>query len=57
MKPANILPSDGRPLVADVGIALAVSAAGGGRLTETGLSLGTPTGGALHPDKRDRPVS
>jgi len=42
VKPANILMSRGRPLVADFGIALAVSAAGGGRLTETGLSLGTP---------------
>jgi serine/threonine-protein kinase len=29
-------------VVADFGIALAVSAAGGGRMTETGLSLGTP---------------
>jgi len=42
IKPANILLSRGRPLVADFGIALAVDAAGGGRLTETGLSLGTP---------------
>ncbi|NIP82283.1 MAG: protein kinase, partial [Gemmatimonadetes bacterium] len=42
IKPANILLQDGRPLVADFGIALAVSAAGGGRMTETGLSLGTP---------------
>ncbi|MBT8402999.1 MAG: serine/threonine protein kinase, partial [Gemmatimonadetes bacterium] len=42
IKPANILLSRGRPLVADFGIALAVSGAGGGRLTETGLSLGTP---------------
>jgi serine/threonine-protein kinase len=42
IKPANILLSHGKPLVADFGIALAVSAAGGGRLTETGLSLGTP---------------
>ncbi len=42
VKPANILLSQGRPLVADFGIALAVSAAGGHRLTETGLSLGTP---------------
>jgi serine/threonine-protein kinase len=33
---------DGRALVADFGIALAVSAAAGGRMTETGLSLGTP---------------
>ncbi len=42
IKPANILLHDGEPLVADFGIALAVSVAGGGRLTETGLSLGTP---------------
>ena len=43
IKPGNILLSErGEPLVADFGIALAVSAAGGGRLTETGLSLGTP---------------
>jgi serine/threonine-protein kinase len=42
IKPANILLSKGRPLVADFGIALAVSQAGGGRLTETGLSMGTP---------------
>ncbi len=42
IKPANILLSRGEPLVADFGIALAVSQAGGGRLTETGLSLGTP---------------
>jgi serine/threonine-protein kinase len=42
IKPANILMSKGRPLVADFGIALAVSQAGGGRLTETGLSMGTP---------------
>jgi serine/threonine-protein kinase len=42
IKPANILLSGGRPLVADFGIALAVTAAGGGRMTETGLSLGTP---------------
>jgi serine/threonine-protein kinase len=42
IKPANILLHDGRPVVADFGIAVAVSAAGGGRMTETGLSLGTP---------------
>ncbi len=42
IKPGNILMSRGEPLVADFGIALAVSAIGGGRLTETGLSLGTP---------------
>jgi len=42
IKPENILLHDGRPMVADFGIALALSAAAGGRLTETGLSLGTP---------------
>jgi eukaryotic-like serine/threonine-protein kinase len=42
IKPENILLQGGRPMVADFGIALAVSAAAGGRMTETGLSLGTP---------------
>jgi len=42
IKPANILLGRGEPVVADFGIALAVSAAAGARLTETGLSLGTP---------------
>ncbi|MCX5755587.1 MAG: serine/threonine-protein kinase, partial [Gemmatimonadetes bacterium] len=42
IKPENILMNDGRPMVADFGIALAVSAAAGGRMTETGISLGTP---------------
>ena len=42
IKPANILLTDGRPLIADFGIALAVAQAGGGRVTETGLSVGTP---------------
>jgi serine/threonine-protein kinase len=42
IKPENILMQDGKPLVADFGIALAVTQAGGSRLTETGLSLGTP---------------
>jgi serine/threonine-protein kinase len=42
IKPANVLLQDGQPVVADFGIAIAVGAAGGSRLTETGLSLGTP---------------
>jgi len=42
IKPENILLHNGRPMVVDFGIALAVSAAAGGRMTETGLSLGTP---------------
>ncbi len=42
IKPENILLHDGRPLVADFGIALAVQHAGGERMTQTGMSLGTP---------------
>ena len=42
IKPENILLHDGAALVADFGIALAVQQAGGERLTQTGLSLGTP---------------
>ena len=42
IKPANILLHDGSALVADFGIALAVRNAGADRITETGLSLGTP---------------
>jgi serine/threonine-protein kinase len=42
LKPENILMQEGQPLIADFGIALAVSNAGGARITQTGLSLGTP---------------
>jgi len=42
IKPENILLQDGHALVADFGIALAVQHAGGARMTQTGLSLGTP---------------
>ena len=42
IKPENILLHDDRALVSDFGIALAVSTAGGTRMTETGMSLGTP---------------
>jgi len=42
IKPENILLHEGVAMVADFGIALAVRAAGGERLTETGLSIGTP---------------
>jgi serine/threonine-protein kinase len=42
IKPENILLQDGRPVVADFGIALAVEQAGGMRMTQTGISLGTP---------------
>jgi eukaryotic-like serine/threonine-protein kinase len=42
LKPENILIQSGQPVIADFGIALAVSNAGGARVTQTGLSLGTP---------------
>src|SRR5678816_328375 len=42
LKPENILLQAGQPVIADFGIALAVSKAGGNRITQTGLSLGTP---------------
>ena len=42
VKPENILLQDGHVVVADFGIALAVEQAGGQRMTQTGLSLGTP---------------
>jgi len=42
VKPENILLYEGEAMVADFGIALAVSAAAGVRLTQTGLAVGTP---------------
>jgi tetratricopeptide (TPR) repeat protein len=42
IKPENILISAGHAVVADFGIARAISAAGAERLTETGLAIGTP---------------
>src|SRR5215204_2848649 len=42
IKPENILLHDGQAIVADFGIALAVQSASGHRITQTGLSLGTP---------------
>ena len=43
IKPENILLQRGHAVVADFGIALAASKSGGSRMTETGMSLGTPT--------------
>jgi eukaryotic-like serine/threonine-protein kinase len=43
IKPENILLEGEHAVVADFGIAQAIDAAGGERLTETGLALGTPT--------------
>jgi eukaryotic-like serine/threonine-protein kinase len=42
IKPENVLLSRDQVLVTDFGIAKALDAAGGEKLTETGLSLGTP---------------
>src|SRR3954467_13465193 len=42
LKPENILLQAGQPVIADFGIAFGVSNAGGSRITQTGLSLGTP---------------
>jgi eukaryotic-like serine/threonine-protein kinase len=57
IKPANILLHAGEPVVADFGIALAISAAGGGRLTETGMSVGTPHYMSPEQASADRVVS
>ena len=42
IKPENVLLRGGHAFVADFGIALAIQQAGGERMTQTGLSLGTP---------------
>jgi serine/threonine-protein kinase len=42
IKPENVLLQSDQVVVADFGIALAIDTAGGARLTETGLSIGTP---------------
>ncbi|HKV73610.1 MAG TPA: serine/threonine-protein kinase [Gemmatimonadales bacterium] len=49
IKPENILFSEGHPVVADFGIAKAVSTAGVGNLTRTGFPLGTP--GYMSPEQ------
>jgi Tol biopolymer transport system component/tRNA A-37 threonylcarbamoyl transferase component Bud32 len=49
IKPENILLHDGSAIVADFGIALAVTQASGARMTQTGLSLGTP--GYMSPEQ------
>jgi hypothetical protein len=49
IKPENILFSAGHPMVADFGIARAVSTAGGANITQTGLALGTP--GYMSPEQ------
>ena len=49
IKPENILFSQGHPIVADFGIAKAISTAGGASLTRTGFPLGTP--GYMSPEQ------
>ncbi len=43
IKPENILLTGGEVVLADFGIARAITAAGGDRLTQTGLAVGTPS--------------
>ena len=43
IKPENILLEDGQAIVADFGIARAIAASNEERLTQTGVTLGTPT--------------
>jgi serine/threonine protein kinase len=52
IEPENILLHDGSALVADFGISLAVQTAAGSRMTQTGLSLGTPRAGDGRADDR-----
>jgi formylglycine-generating enzyme required for sulfatase activity len=49
IKPANVLIEDGEALVADFGIAVALSSADSAKLTATGLSVGTP--GYMSPEQ------
>ncbi len=49
IKPENVLFSEGHPMVADFGIARAVSTAGGTKVTRTGFALGTP--GYMSPEQ------
>jgi serine/threonine-protein kinase len=55
IKPENILLYQGEPMVADFGIALAAASAGRVRLTETGLSLGTPA--YMSPEQASSPAA
>jgi serine/threonine-protein kinase len=54
IKPENILLSGGIAMVADFGIAMAVEQAGSSRLTEPGLSVGTPS--YMSPEQMGGPI-
>jgi len=56
IKPENILLHEGEAMIADFGIALALQEAGGPRLTETGISLGTPQYMSPEQATGDQPV-
>jgi serine/threonine-protein kinase len=56
LKPENILMHEREPLVMDFGIALAVSNAGGARVTQAGISLGTPQYMSPEQATGDRPI-
>src|SRR5687767_2211927 len=56
LKPENILMHEREPLVMDFGIALAVSKAGGSRVTQAGISLGTPQYMSPEQATGDRPI-
>jgi rhodanese-related sulfurtransferase len=56
VKPENILFQDGQAVVTDFGIALALSTAAGDRMTEAGLSLGTPYYMSPEQATGDRPL-
>lgn len=49
IKPENVLMSGGHPVVADFGVARAISAAGGETLTQTGHAVGSP--GYMSPEQ------
>src|SRR5216110_2844875 len=49
IKPENILLSGGEAVVADFGIARAITQAAGSKLTETGIAIGTP--GYMSPEQ------
>ena len=42
IKPENILLADGQAMISDFGLARAIHASGGPRLTQSGMTLGTP---------------